>query len=159
MKRKLSSRGGYTLLESLAAIAIVAIMMTAVAAGVSASVTVYKQSTAISEAAVLSSTLFETIADELRFATEITVVGGGDDHLSTFTSARYGLNAEISNADGRVKISGHDLVSQHSYTGLDAAAEITYTAGVFDVTIVVTDPSRSDALCARAEFSVAPLNP
>ena len=159
MKRKLSSQGGYTILESLAALAIVAILMTAVGAGVSASVTVYRQSTALSEATVLSSTLSETIADELRFAADVTVVGGGDNHVSTFTSARYGLDAVISNEDGRIRISGYDLISGHSYTGLDAAAEITYTAGVFDVAVVVTDPSRGDAACARAEFSVVPLNP
>ncbi|NCB62074.1 MAG: type II secretion system protein [Clostridia bacterium] len=159
MKRKLCSSCGFTMLESLAALAIVAIMLTAVVAGTAASVAVYKQSTALSESKVLSSTLFESLSDELRFATDITVVGDGDNHLSTFTSASYGFNTSFSNEAGRIKISGGDLISDLTYTGLDAAADITYAAGVFDVVLVVTDPSREDAACSRAEFSVMPLNP
>lgn len=160
MKRKLRSSGGFTLMESLAALAILTIMLTALVAGTSASVTVYKQSTALSEANVLSSTLFETISDELRFATAITTTGGD---LHTFTSLNYGANASFINEDGRVKISAgalsHDLIGQKVYTGLAATADITYSSGSFSVIVSVTDPKQDFAECNRAEFSITRLNP
>lgn len=159
MKGKLCSSGGYTVLESLAAMIIVVILLSAIATGTAVSVTVYKQSTSLSEGEVLSSTLFEAISDELRFASNITVVGGGDDHLNTFTSVNYGLGAGFSNEAGRIKIADSNLLSEPTYTGLDATADITYASGVFDVAVVVTDPNRGDAECSRAEFNITPLNP
>ncbi len=146
------------MLESLAALAVVVMLLAAVATGTAASVTVYKQSTSLSEGKVLASTLFEAVSDELRFASNITIVGDGDDHLNTFTSVNHGFSAGFSNEDGRIRISGGDLISDLAYTGLEATADITYSSGVFDVIIVVTDPSLSGAERSRAEFSITPLN-
>lgn len=163
MKRKLCSSGGYTMPELLAALAVLAIMLSALGAGTAASVTVYRQSSALSEANVLTSTLFEAIADELRFAADITTADDGDpataDPLDTFTSTHYGIEAGFSNEDGRIRVSGRDLIGEKTYTGLDAAADIRYSFGVFAVRIVVTDPNQDSAECGRAEFSIAPLNP
>jgi len=158
MKGKLRSSGGFTFFETLAALAVMSIMLLALGAGTAASVTVYRQSTAFSEANVLSSTLFQAISNELRFATDITTIGS---EVDTFTSANYGVGATITNdtLSGRVKISGGDLIGEKSYTSLEAAADITYSSGVFAVAIVVTDPNQDFAVCSNAEFSITPLNP
>lgn len=161
MKRKLRSSSGFTLLESLVAIAILALMLTALGAGTAASVRVYKQSTALSEANILSSTLFEAISDELRFAADITTASG----QPVFTSPNHGANVSISSDGGRVKIfrSGlpvGDLIGEKAYTSLNAAIEtLSYSSDVFAVAIVITDPSQDSAVCSRAEFYIAPLNP
>jgi len=163
MRRKLFSTGGYTILESLVALVIVVIMITAAASAAVASATVYKQSTALSEAGVLCSTLSESISDELRFAADITVAPGGDNHLNTFTSVNYGPGSSFSNEEGRIGIltggTNRSLISDLTYTGLEAAAQMTYDSGVFYVILVVTAPDSGNAECARAEFSIAPLNP
>ncbi len=159
MKHKLRSKKGFTMLESLAAVAIVALIMVAVGAGTTSSLSVYKQSTAISEASILSSSLFQAIADELRFAKDITTVSATDNNLSTFTSKNYGEKVSFSNTGGRVTIGGTDIVGEKAYTGLQARADILYSSGAFTVTITVTDPTRGGVTSGSAVFSVTPLNP
>ncbi len=157
MKRKMLSSAGYTLIEILAALAVLSLMLLALGAGTASSVRVYRQSTALSEAGVLSSTLFEALADELRFASHITT--RADSTLDTYTSVYHGPHASLTVHGGRVLVSDRPLLGEKTYTDLDASADITYSGGVFDVVVVVTDPGQEDIECGRAEFSVAPLNP
>lgn len=161
MNRKLRSSGGFTLTEMLAAIVILLLTVTALGAGISASVRVYQQSVTLSEAGTLLSTLTEAVSDELRFAENIIVEtdASGARHL-TFTSVNYGVDASFSNGDdGRIKISGADLVGEMAYSSLHTAAEIDYSAGSFSVLLSITDPKQDNFTCRRAEFSIVPLNP
>ncbi|MPM44842.1 hypothetical protein SDC9_91524 [bioreactor metagenome] len=79
--------------------------------------------------------------------------------LSSYDSAAYGSDVVLESRDGRVLVSGVGLIGERAYTGLEAEAKVTYNAGLFEVEVVVTDPRQEDIQCARAEFSVAPLNP
>jgi len=157
MKKKLRSTQGFTLMETLASLVILALMGSLLGGGISSSVRIYRQSTALSESDTLSSTLFEAISDELRFATDITTADG---NLDTYTSLRYGSGTRFSNGpDGRIQINGQDLVSQPTYTGLNASAIIGYSSGLFHVSLSVTDPDQGGLECSRIDFTIRPLNP
>lgn len=158
MKQKLKSKKGFSTLESLAALGIVALIMVVIGAGTSVSLSVYKESTAISEASVLSSSLFQAVSDELRFSKDITTVSASDNHLKTFTSKNYGPNVNFANTSGRVTLGGTNIVGEKSYTGLQATVDILYNSGAFTVTITVTDPTRGNAQSGRAVYTVKPLN-
>lgn len=160
LKRKLRSRAGLTLTELLAAMAVLALLGTAIGAGTSAATRVYRQSTTFSEAAVLASTLTEAIADELRYATDLPKA---DMKNPSFTSQTYGKDTSITNGtgddEGRLMIGTHALVGSRTYTsGLTATAEIEWMAAdkIFDVQLTITDSSGAEQKIA--EFSIAPIN-
>ena len=68
MRRKLRSKGGFTLTELLTAVAILGLIAAALGVGLPTAVRAYRQVTAGAEAQVLCSTLSTAIADELRYA-------------------------------------------------------------------------------------------
>lgn len=157
MKRKLRSTQGFTLMETLASLVILALMGSLLGGGISSSVRIYRQSTALSESDTLSSTLFEAISDELRFATDITTADGD---LNTYTSLQYGSDTRFTNGpDGRIKIDGQDLINQLSYTGLNASVIIGYSSGLFHISLSITDPGQGGIECSRINFTIRPLNP
>jgi len=158
MNEKLEKNGGFTLFETIVAVCILTIVVTTLSAGTVTSLKVYRQSTALSEATILSSTLFSAISDELRFATDVTTTPAGE--LDTFTSRNYGVGAKFSNheADGRIKLSGGDIIGKMAYTNLQASATIYYDAGIFDVRILVMDPEQNFTTCSDIGFCVKQLN-
>jgi prepilin-type N-terminal cleavage/methylation domain-containing protein len=159
MKRKLQTSHGFSLFEILVAIIILSLVITVLSSSTAASLRIYRESTALSEATILSSTLFEAISDELRFATDVTTTATGALH--TFTSTNYGVNASFSNdeANGQIKIAGADLIGKLAYTSLHATASITYESSSFHVVIEITDPNQDDAVCSNIAFDIQQLNP
>lgn len=159
LKRKLRSRAGMTLTELLAAMAVLALLGTAIGAGTSAATRVYRQSTTFSEAAVLASTLTEAIADELRYATGLPETDTPDD--PSFTSQTYGKGVSITNGidddAGHLMIGSHALVGSRTYTsGLTAVVDIEWKDKAFDVTLTINDASAVKQ--KEAKFSIAPIN-
>ena len=67
MIKKLKSKSGFTFTELLAAVTILALILTAIAASVPAAVRSYREITAAAEAQVLCSTISTAVADELRY--------------------------------------------------------------------------------------------
>lgn len=158
LKRKLRSRAGMTLTELLAAMAVLALLGTAIGAGTSAATRVYRQSTTFSEAAVLASTLTEAIADELRYATDLPET---DASNPPFTSQTYGKGVSITNGidddEGHLMIGSHALVGSRTYTsGLTAVVDIEWKGKAFDVTLTINDASAVKR--KEAKFSIAPIN-
>lgn len=161
LKRKLRARAGMTLTELLAAIAIMALLGTAISVGTSAALRVYRASTAVSEAGVLKSTLAAAIMDELRYATDIDA---GASPV-TYRSATYGKNVSITvDSEGRLLVKGDSikepqpLVGSKTYTsGLTVKAlDIVYGEGVFTVTLTVGDADGE--LTSTAAFKIDPIN-
>lgn len=150
IKRKLRSRRGFSLGEVLVTLVIVALAVSAIAAGATAAASAQRSITSGSEASVLCGTLAVELADELRFARDIA--GGGT--AFTFTSSRFGAGAAVGGADGRVLVGGYPILSEKAYTGLEAAAKVTYTGGCFEIEIAVTHGSEPRA---EARLSVSPL--
>lgn len=159
LKRKLHSRVGMTLTELLAAIAIMALLGTAISVGTSAALRVYRASTAVSEAGVLKSTLAAAIMDELRYATDIDA----DASPVTYRSDTYGKNVSItvSTADdskGQLLIKGQPLVGSKTYTSglVVKALDIDYREGVFTVTLTVGETDGE--ITSTAVFKIDPIN-
>lgn len=164
-KRRL--RRGFTLAETIAAVAVLAILCVAISSGVGATISVYHKTTVSAEASVLLNTLTLAVSDELQYATDISSGGTGD---GLYTSAVYGTGARIcSTEDGRIAVekttvdaggstvkTEYRLVSDKTYTsGLSARAEVTY-GDVSTVALEILD--KDGRTLASSEFSVAALN-
>ncbi|MDO4271210.1 MAG: prepilin-type N-terminal cleavage/methylation domain-containing protein [Eubacteriales bacterium] len=165
--KKLRGRGGMTLAEMLAAVAVFSVLMAAIGTGTAAALKVYRQSTDLSEAAVLASTLSEAVMDELRYAVDPgNALDAAEESHAVFTSRTYGKNVSfVSNwVDGRVYIGPladgtkqSPLLGSKAYQhGLKASVHAEYGGGVYTVTIAVSG-GKSAALQER-EFTVRPVN-
>lgn len=151
--KKLRSRRGMTLTEVLVALLILSLVTVGVAAGVSASLRVYRQATESSDAQMLVSTLSTALMDELRYARDIS----GTD-TPTFTSDTFGESSLVGVADGRITVGGQKLLSDAAYAGLRVkTVEVTYADGVFHVELTVQSGTE-DRDVRTASFGVRALN-
>ena len=149
---KLRSRQGMTLTEVLVALLILSLVTVGVAAGVGASVRVYRQATEASDAHMLASTLSTALMDELRYARDIQADG-------SFTSDTFGEGSLVGVTDGRITVGGEKLLSDAVYAGLRVKNPITvtYADGVFQVELTVQSGTE-DRDVRTASFAVRALN-
>lgn len=152
MMHKLRSRQGMTLTEVLVALLILSLVTVGVAAGVGASVRVYRQATEASDAQMLVSTLSAALMDELRYARDIQSDG-------RFTSDTFGEDSSVGVTDGRITVGGEKLLSDAVYAGLRVKNPITviYAGGVFQVELTVQSGTE-DRDVRTASFAVRALN-
>lgn len=152
IKKKLQSQSGFSFTELLVALAILSVMTLGMAVGISASMRIYNESTALSDAQSLSSTLSIAIMDELRFARDVQE---GDN--PTFTSQNYGVGVALAtNAQGHVTLGGYPLLSTATYTGLTAKLEkVSYHDNQFDVKLAI---QKDTTTIKTIQFSVTPIN-
>ncbi len=139
IRKKLRSRRGLTLAETLTALAIFAILSVALVIGTTAAWKVYEKAVVASEARTLRSTLTQALTNELRYARNIHSSGG----TVTFDSETFGEAVSVDSESGKIQIQKgdkkYDLLPEKAYTkGLGAKAEIAYDQGVFTVTLTVT---------------------
>ena len=133
VREKACSRRGMTLSEVLVALLIFSLVTVGVAAGVGASLRVYREATESSDAQMLASTLATALMDELRYARDVS----GTD-APTFTSDTFGEGVSVSvDENGYVTVGGEKLLSDAAYAGLRVTTEVSYTDGVFDVELTV----------------------
>lgn len=155
MKKKLRSRKGLTLTEMLVTTIIIGLMTAGVAAGIRASLNVYRESTQLSDAQTLSATLAQAVMDELRYATNVS--GSGD--APTYNSMNYGDEAAIEqDTNGHLAVNGIELVGSGAYNGLKAEITYPYSSGAFTVTITICD-ANNETITSTPAFSVTPLTP
>lgn len=149
---KLRSRQGMTLTEVLVALLILSLVTVGVAAGVGASVRVYRQATEASDAQMLVSTLSAALMDELRYARDIQSDG-------RFTSDTFGEDSSVGVTDGRITVGGEKLLSDAVYAGLRVKDPITvtYAGGVFHVELTVQSGTE-DRDIRTVSFAVRALN-
>lgn len=132
--KKLRSRRGLTLTETLAALAVFAILSVALVSGTTAAWKVYQKAVVASETRTLQSTLIQSLGDELRYASNIQIVDG----TVSFESETFGPAVSVTSTDGRIQIGKHDLLPKKAYTkGLSAAAEVSYHDGFFTVDLTI----------------------
>lgn len=172
LKKKLQSRGGFTLVEMLAAVLILVLLVLILNTGLDLAVKSYRTMTAESETELLMSSLSDAIYDELRYAREIDVTGeagsagGAADpaaitgNLRKYTSVSFGYNTTLSLKEGQLYASGKRLLPSGAYGNGDYAIQqldITYDkeACVFTVSLTV---GGADDIKAAAEFKIRPLN-
>ncbi|MCF2615673.1 prepilin-type N-terminal cleavage/methylation domain-containing protein [Oscillibacter valericigenes] len=162
MMHKLRSRRGMTLSEVLVALLILSLVTVGVAAGVGASVRVYRQATEASDAHMLASTLSTALMDELRYARDIQADG-------SFTSDTFGEGSLVGVTDGRITVGGEKLLSDAAYAGLQVRNLVKETETldlvkpvkvnndtVFQVAFEICNSAGTGV--QQVEFSVSPLN-
>lgn len=149
---KLRSRQGMTLTEVLVALLILSLVTVGVAAGVGASVRVYRQAAEASDAQMLTSTLSTALMDELRYARDIQADG-------SFTSDTFGEGSSVEVSDGRITVGGEKLLSDAAYAGLRVkdSVTVTYAGGVFHVELTVQSGTE-DRDIRTVSFAVRALN-
>lgn len=143
ISKKLRSRRGMTLAETLTALAVFSILSVVLVIGVNAAWKVYQKAVVASEARTLQSTLVQSLSNELRYSSNIQTGGSG---TVSFDSETFGQGVSVSTSGGRVQIGvgtkSYDLVPAKAYTdGLKAEAKVAYADGVFTVTLTITHPA------------------
>ena len=139
LRRRLRSRRGLTLTELLLAVAIMGILFSAIATGVSAAAKVYRKSVAVSDAQTLSTNVINALENELRYARNIEDTGSE----CRFDSDIFGSGVSVTSDGGRIKIGGYDLMAEGAYpSGLSAEAAVSYAedARLFTVEVTITSP-------------------
>ena len=154
IRRKLRERRGITLSEMLVALAILGLVCLAVAGGLSASLGIYRDSVALSDAQTLASTLTQALMDDLRFARDFQTDAGGG---LSYTSPSYGEGATVGQSEGHITIHGYELVGSGAYAGLTARAEeLGYDGETVRVSLSI---HAGTTLVRTVDIAVRPLNP
>lgn len=185
LKKKLSKRGGFTLVELLFSILILMLSTTIIIQCFNLGLGNVVKETRSSEAQLLCSALTSSLQNELTYARDIKITDGKlDTYFSS--SRRMGTDSKLIIDNGEIKIrSGTDiypLVAGANYyadnragvhgTGYflkaylrDGAIQWDSTNEVFKVTLWVDDATKSELTAdaaktgalAYSEFSVKPL--
>lgn len=165
MRRKLAGREGLTLVEMLAAVAILVLLALILNTGLQMAVHSYRAMVAQSETELLLSTLADTLADELRYASDVTTSGGA---LVSYTSDSFGTDTalRVDTGDGKVYAdssqgAGQRVLPDGAYgSGGRYEVEpvtITYDAPIFTLSLSVKE--KDGSIGAAATIKVRCLNP
>lgn len=164
MRKKLRSRRGLTLAETLTALAVFSILSVALVQGTHAAWKVYRKAVISSEARTLQSTLAQALSNELRYAANIQVSG----ESLTFDSDTFGERVSVQSDGGRIRIAQnkaegenktYDLLPEKSYSsGLKAEAAVSFAGGLFTLEITVSHPLLPDG-GRKTTLTVQSLNP
>lgn len=126
MRKKLRDSGGLTLVETLCAAVILALLCLMMNTGLHAAVRSYRAITSESEVRLLLSSLSDALADKLRYCV-VTVDGSG-----AYRGCSVGeVTAE---ADGMVRVGGSKLLPDGAYGEKTADGSRTYQAETLSIT-------------------------
>lgn len=166
-------KAGFTLVETLLTMLILALSSIGMASGVGLAAREYRKSMVLSETKVLTSSLTDSIRDVLSNATAIDVTDGRDKpkffarDLKGGKCRLYARDGEIWVGDGTEDPRHNTRLlnsSAYSFYHLKASVGVTYDGGAsppyFRVNLVVQDTERppSEGRFASS-FDVFPLNP
>ncbi len=159
--KKLRSRGGMTLTEMLCAVVIVILLSGLLAVGVRFAARAYRQSMAVSQAQVLSSTLTAAVSDKLRYCGSVSP-DGDQIFIRDMGSVEGDEKGEVFRigADGELLLGENKLLGSRAYPeGLRVGSfRMSYasTEGIFSVSFTVVDGGGTEL--AAAEFEVKRVN-
>lgn len=155
MRKKLNSQSGLTVVELLAATVVLMLLGLMLNTGLQTALSTYRAIVAQSELELLLSTAVDALADDLRYARDVSV----EDTSFTYTSDSFGEGTKLTVdlADGQIKaeVGGEKkrVLSTGAY-GLNEAykvkddMEISYD-GVSCFTIKLTVATKDDSLSAK----------
>lgn len=154
--KKLRARAGLTMVETLAAVAVLTLLCLALGSGLNLAVHAYRTIIAQSETELLLSTAADAIIDELRFARIRTLEAG--DKLDVYDSQRYGAYAILAVNDGKLVVKnfsspdeGHPLLASGVYGKPDADDKQPYQLDLGDG-ITYDEAARIFTFTLRAEM-------
>lgn len=174
--RKLKARGGFSLAETLVAVAILGILSSAAAMGVSQALKLRNQSIALADAQSVASTAAQIITDQLRYGR--VDPANSDGAAVVLASGMYGtpvcigLDGEgylitqgvTKGSSGITRGRAYALLGPKAYCGLclsELEFSITQSGDQVEeveVSLAVSRSGETDRLW-ELEFSVAPINP
>lgn len=175
--RKLRSRGGFSLGETLVAIAILSILSSVALLGTSQALQLRNRSIALADAQTVASTVAQVVTDQLRYGRIDPAYSGSDTVV--FASGTYGAPVCMSlSGDGRlvtraVSVNGSGSLVQgttYALLGEDAYCDLCLTDLDFtlhtsakgvdsvDVSFSVASAEAAGDSLWDLEFSVAPIN-
>lgn len=119
MRRKRSSESGLTLVEMLAAVVILILLGLLLNTGLQMAMNTYRAIVAQSEVELLLSTAVDALANDLRYARDVSGSGGS----FTYTSDSFGENTSLTLDGGRIMANNKRLLSTGAY-GLNGAYQV-----------------------------------
>lgn len=161
MREKLNSESGLTLVEMLCAVVILILLGLLLNTGLQMAVNTYRAIVAQSEVELLLSTAVDAVADELRYARDVTTEADGK--LISYTSDSFGENASFGLKDGQITVKDKRLLSTGAY-GLNGAYVVTeenmsikYNEPNFTIALKVA--TKDEKISAGTSVTVRCLNP
>ncbi len=157
MRKKLRGEGGLTLVELLAAVVILILLGLLLNTGLQMAVRTYRAVTAQSEVELLLSTAVDALADDLRYARDVSADGVG----FTYTSDSYGAGTSLTvDENGQILANGKRVLPTGAY-GLKGAyrvkeMEIGYAEPNFTIELTIT--TKDEAISAGTSVTVRCLN-
>lgn len=106
MRKKINSEAGFSLVEMLAAVAVLILLGLMLNTGLQMALNSYRTVIAQSEAELLLSTAVDALADDLRYARDVN--GSGTDF--TYTSGTFGENTKLKLGDKNTSNEGQIVV-------------------------------------------------
>lgn len=150
MKKKLNSQSGLTVVELLAATVVLMLLGLMLNTGLQTALSTYRAIVAQSELELLLSTAVDALADDLRYARDVS----GENTSFTYTSDSFGEGTKLTvDSAGQIKANGKRVLSTGAY-GLNEAykvkedMEISYD-GASCFTINLTVATKDDSLSAK----------
>ena len=159
LRQKLKSSRGLTLVEMMAAVAVLALLGLMLHTGLTMAQDSYYKMTGEAESQLLLSTLTDLLSNELRYARDVVTDEGGN--LQRYTSVNYGRNTTLSlNENAQLEANGRQMLSGGAYGNGAYRIEtwsIVYdkAAKLFTLQLKV---SGRGSISQETEFSVRCLN-
>lgn len=176
--RKVRAKGGFSLVETLVAIAILAILTSVAALGTSQALQMRSQSIALADSQTVASTAAQVMTDQLRYGRIDPDHSSGDTVV--FVSGTYGASvcmgldedgylitraASVNSSGSLVQGTTYALLGEDAYCGL-CLTDLEFKVNATGETVDSVDVSFSVASAQtpgdslwNLEFSVAPINP
>lgn len=158
MRRKLREKSGLTLVEMLAAVAVLILLGLMLNTGMQMAVRSYRTMIARSEVELLLSTLADALSDDLRYAQEVETDAGGK--LKTYQDASGGTVSLVIGPDGQIYAGGKRVLPPGAYgrgTYVVKAMEIDFAEECFTVELKVGQ--KAGEISEERTFTVRCLNP
>ncbi len=156
-KRK-TGKQGFTLVEMIAAVALVGILAASLAALMPSLLRIYQKSMVQAESGVVSSTVATSLLGELRYAQNLQVTGDG----VSYDSVRYGtVTMEIEPVAGEygyVVLKGNGFsvmpLEEKHYAGLLAKVQVEVAGDTATLTLVLADKTGQLVDTSASQFEL-----
>lgn len=131
--KKLKQKGGFTLIEMLVCVLIMAILAVGMGTGITTAMRVYRDAVFCADSSSAAYNLNETMSDLLRYSTDIdphATPAGGASEVVTFTNYNYGAEHVYLTADtdtGSIRMRSLMGTSEREIINLGAYPELKVT--------------------------------
>lgn len=162
MKRKLKNGNGFTIVEMLCTVLILAMLCLLMCTGLNMAVKSYHDITAESETQLLLSSLSDALSDKLRYAVVTETAGVTECSVGEIKCAGGRVVVEEKKSDGTTSnkaLLPEGAYGNGRYEAVTADVSSTVSSGVVTFTVSLKVKETLGEIGAEAEFTVRCLNP